>query len=479
MNSKLVNAKNMGAVLSLSLVAGCATAPKVTTLDPKVESTLSSYQEKIQTYESKNARFLAPSNFERAEEVMKTAKEMAYEGKSLQEINTFLEKNGHLFEKMDKNLKLSAVHLKEVLEARKEALDEGAEPLELFKKANSELAELGEELEENDINEVLEEREMVRALFNQAEIKAIKERELSKASQILEETQELSGSGSFEKEYDSTLKDIASAEKLISEFKDEKARYLPAVKKAEFSAKRYHALSSTATWIENNNTRDVSLKIDSDLSSILLPLSYDNADLKDYDEKVDLIKKETNTIPYLVSELTSTQYQAYVQKNNLTRLKNENKKISNKLESKEEQQRKIDKLRKTFSKDEAEILIKDDDVIIRLVGLNFGFDKAEVPSKSEELLKKVAKSADQFSYPSLKIIGHADSKGDALYNEKLSKKRAENVRKFLVENTSIPSDKTEVVGVGFREPVAENKSKSGRQENRRIDVVLNSVVTQK
>jgi outer membrane protein OmpA-like peptidoglycan-associated protein len=72
----------------------------------------------------------------------------------------------------------------------------------------------------------------------------------------------------------------------------------------------------------------------------------------------------------------------------------------------------------------------------------------------------------------VKVIGRSDSVGDALYNQKLSQKRAQNVSEFLRKQTDINSDDLEVMGVGFQRPYAENKTKQGRAMNRSVDIVF-------
>ena len=73
---------------------------------------------------------------------------------------------------------------------------------------------------------------------------------------------------------------------------------------------------------------------------------------------------------------------------------------------------------------------------------------------------------------SLKIVGHACSRGSAEANERFSKMRAERVKKHLVEK-GIPAEKINMEWKGDREPAASNDSEDGRKLNRRAEISIN------
>jgi len=72
------------------------------------------------------------------------------------------------------------------------------------------------------------------------------------------------------------------------------------------------------------------------------------------------------------------------------------------------------------------------------------------------------------------IEGHTDSTGDKTYNEKLGMERAEAVKRYLYEQHQIPLHRINVISYGAEKPVADNKTKDGRAQNRRVVIkVLN------
>jgi OOP family OmpA-OmpF porin len=69
------------------------------------------------------------------------------------------------------------------------------------------------------------------------------------------------------------------------------------------------------------------------------------------------------------------------------------------------------------------------------------------------------------------IEGHTDNVGGAKYNEKLSQKRAESVKKYLVDRFGIAVSRLTAKGYGLTKPIADNKTAAGRQKNRRVEAV--------
>lgn len=72
------------------------------------------------------------------------------------------------------------------------------------------------------------------------------------------------------------------------------------------------------------------------------------------------------------------------------------------------------------------------------------------------------------------IEGHTDNRGSARYNRKLSRKRAEAVRKIMINEYGIDSSRITAVGYGGSRPIAKNNTALGRATNRRINTVFKS-----
>jgi outer membrane protein OmpA-like peptidoglycan-associated protein len=92
---------------------------------------------------------------------------------------------------------------------------------------------------------------------------------------------------------------------------------------------------------------------------------------------------------------------------------------------------------------------------------------AEAKTELDGLVQTVQQEARQVF---IEIEGHTDSVGSATYNERLGLQRAEAVKRYLYEQHQIPLHKMNVISFGETKPVAPNKTRDGRSQNRRVVV---------
>lgn len=129
-------------------------------------------------------------------------------------------------------------------------------------------------------------------------------------------------------------------------------------------------------------------------------------------------------------------------------------------------------IEKMFTLDEARVFREGNTIILRLVGLNFDSGAAQIKPQNFELLAKVEKAIDVFPRSELTIEGHTDSHGGDEFNQTLSQQRAESVRQYMINAMRIPTYRLIATGYGETRPVASNETASGREKNRRIDIVI-------
>lgn len=101
----------------------------------------------------------------------------------------------------------------------------------------------------------------------------------------------------------------------------------------------------------------------------------------------------------------------------------------------------------------------------------FPTNKVEIDPSRFDTFNKLAKIAGEYSEFSLVIEGHTDSKGKDSKNLALSEGRAKAVMSYLSQQGVQPNRMT-AIGKGEGEPVAENTSKAGRAQNRRIEILF-------
>lgn len=108
----------------------------------------------------------------------------------------------------------------------------------------------------------------------------------------------------------------------------------------------------------------------------------------------------------------------------------------------------------------------------------FDFDKDELRSDALPVLNRIVSLLGNFPAREVAVNGHTDSKGDDTYNDALSQRRAESVRRYLSGHDQVQKRTYAVHGHGEKQPVAPNARSDGsddpvgRQKNRRVEIAL-------
>ena len=99
----------------------------------------------------------------------------------------------------------------------------------------------------------------------------------------------------------------------------------------------------------------------------------------------------------------------------------------------------------------------------------FKLGKAELPDDAKAAIDQMVTQLKADSKNIwVEIEGHTDNTGDKKYNESLGLQRAEAVKLYLYEHHQVPLHKMNVISYGEEKPVAPNKTKDGRAQNRRV-----------
>ena len=106
-----------------------------------------------------------------------------------------------------------------------------------------------------------------------------------------------------------------------------------------------------------------------------------------------------------------------------------------------------------------------------LDGLFFDTDKADLIPTSAEALTVIADYLKENSDLKVYIVGHTDSTGTLEYNMNLSRRRAQTVVDTLVDDYNINRTRLDAHGIGPLSPTRSNRAESGRDQNRRVEMV--------
>jgi outer membrane protein OmpA-like peptidoglycan-associated protein len=104
-------------------------------------------------------------------------------------------------------------------------------------------------------------------------------------------------------------------------------------------------------------------------------------------------------------------------------------------------------------------------------GLLFDYDSDRIKPTAAENLRNLARSLNNYPNTDLVIVGHTDAVGSDEYNADLSQRRARAAANYLA-SLGVNPNRLRTYGRGENEPVAENTTDAGRQQNRRVEVAI-------
>lgn len=127
--------------------------------------------------------------------------------------------------------------------------------------------------------------------------------------------------------------------------------------------------------------------------------------------------------------------------------------------------------------DEKGCYIELEETVTIDLNLEFDTNSADIRPRHIPEIQRVVDFLRQYPTAHAVIEGHTDSSGSAAYNQKLSERRAEAVRAYLVKSSGIAAERLTSVGYGEERPIASNDSAEGMQKNRRVSAVISGTHT--
>ncbi|MFM2356859.1 MAG: hypothetical protein RLZZ528_2595 [Pseudomonadota bacterium] len=122
--------------------------------------------------------------------------------------------------------------------------------------------------------------------------------------------------------------------------------------------------------------------------------------------------------------------------------------------------------------DRVRIVNTGDRLIVTLPeGILFATDSAAVSPSIQSDLFAVASNLNRYPNSRVQVIGHTDNTGTAAYNQDLSERRATSVAAILQSGGVNPA-RLRAIGKGEDQPIASNLTPEGRQQNRRVEIII-------
>ena len=104
-------------------------------------------------------------------------------------------------------------------------------------------------------------------------------------------------------------------------------------------------------------------------------------------------------------------------------------------------------------------------------GLLFNVNSSQLSPTTQQNLRELAATLNKYEDTNILIEGHTDNTGSDDHNQKLSEERAKSVASFLGAQ-NVKNSRITTTGYGESQPVADNNSDSGRDQNRRVEVAI-------
>jgi len=371
-------------------------------------------------------------------------------------------------------IKLGKITLKDVIQAREDALRAEARVYadEIYMKGEKQFQAATRSVEQDDLEDARDVGSEAEEFFRSAELKAIKDKMLTEARQLINQGT-TNGVDKFAPQtfnQASTL--LKQVEDLLTNdrYAKEKAEAITA--QCVYQAKHAIFLADEIKGLvkDQSNWEKLIVGYEGVLSSLTGLFGENPQYDKGMQPAVDLVSMRVKS---LLDENKRLQDENQRIQTDNKMLQEKESLSSAELAKKREREAQFEKTKAIFTPQEARVFFDGDNLVIRLHGINFPPGKAVIQPEYFSLLSKVMEALKIFPNKHIILEGHTDSKGTPLGNKLLSEDRAIAVREYIIANMGKSRDEITAIGYGSARPVASNEDEEGRSQNRRIDIVIN------
>ncbi len=475
----------------LSVLVGCASKPtpvKISATSNAAEE-ITTQARMIEAGYKNQIDVLAPGKFADARKHFSEAKKLNQRGASTDEVFTSLGYSKAYLNHAISEASFAARQVEEVTKAREQALAVGArsfpDQLNPLDHDLSEMSDMAASKIKNEQKVALQSKYIALELF------CIKHNKLGGVRKLIKQAEEKNAAKITPKAWSEAVSKFNIADKLIETDRHSNMPIATAVNTATISATRVLNLlaSEQKTRGQTPEQRAVALETkdnavktaNSETFAVKADSLQKDQELAEQDQVLaeqDQVLAEQDQALVEQGQELAAQDQALAEQDKVIVAQVESQSVTEDentvLRKKEADEKMVSVAAAKFSPTEAEVYRQDGVLIIRLKSMNFASGRADLPSDSMNVLAKVKSIIKELGTGDVMVEGHTDSIGPAKTNQALSKKRAESVMKYFASGAEMQNNKLASAGFGYSKPLATNKTKEGRAQNRRVDVRINT-----
>jgi len=443
------------------ILAGCATGPTLTQ-----EQILGQYQQiakldkGLRDAAAQGVDNLAPDGYRAARQQLDEAIGEARADRS-GTANSAATGGLQKLAKANENAELSRELLRDVLEARDRAYHAGSASIfpDSTEDLDTDLRKLASLVERGRLEDAKQRRQRLIAGYEQLELAALQEGTVEAAQAAIEDARKKGADKIAPKTFKLAEEEMQLARSVLEADRSKTDKANAHAMRAKWLAERSTAIRELVKDFERRDysREDLVLWYQKQLSDISEPLGEE---LPFNEANRNVVLGMQQSIKELMRQRddTAAQRSQYEQELSLSA----------------EQRAAIDKVQSLFTPAEANVYQQRRNVLISAHGFRFRPGSSEIGTDNFALMNRIIQAVKTFPESHIEISGHTDSTGSAAVNRNLSRARAENVARFLVEVGDIPASRIIATGYGEERPVASNETPQGRAANRRVEVLINN-----
>ena len=429
---------------------------------------------------STQAEILAPRSYAKAVKHYRSAEQKFERGRSLGTIRDDLVAATDYFKQASRASRLAQSKMATLIKTRGDAqtVEASKHARDSWRRAEEKFSKAMIDLERGSTKAAEKNAKSAEKYYRDAELTAIKTNYLSQTRVLLAKADKLKVKKYAPKTLQKAHKLLQEAGKALSEDRYDTDVPRSLAQQAKYEAKHALYLAKTIRDAQAKKLSMEDLILDWEIPISQITAATDKAATLDNGwagptkEIIGYIEDQQSNSQKLNQNVNDLQGEVKQLKRMLGGASEERAALSERLEAQARIRQRFHRVERMFTRDEANVLREANDIIIRLIGLNFESGQSSIGANNFQLLAKLQDAIKTFPQSKLRIEGHTDSHGSDAANFLLSEQRAYAVKQYLRASMRIDPAKIVAVGYGETRPVANNETKTGRAKNRRIDIVI-------